>query len=392
MYKVKANTRFYRANPWNNIYSDRIDVLKKAKKLNKKTVAFVYPIFDSSTFRYRGYNVCETLEYSFQWAGSCFETKEVKELEFELENIDVIVLIRCDWDDEIEHFIDLSKSRGIQVVYDVDDLIYDPKYMPIVIKTLGLNKHTEWNYWFGLTYRNHLVASMCDAFITTNGYLAEYLQKDFGKPCYIIKNYLNWTQEQVSKDYFEQKQGMKADKPFEIGYFSGSNTHVKDIMIAMPEIERLLKKYDDTVLKIVGHMDFPKEYSYLVEKNRIKFVPFQTFVGLQHEQSKVDVNIVPLVNNEFSNCKSELKYFETAIVGTITCATPTYTYKDAIENGDNGYLCEKGDWFSVLEKVYLEGVSTEQQAYIQERALEVYGNKNQLKHVESVLESIHSIN
>lgn len=391
MYNVEANTRFYRANPWNNLYTDRLEILKKAKKLKKKTVAFVYPKFDSSTFRYRGYNVAETLEYSFQWAGACFEMNDIKGLELEIDFIDVLVLIRCDWDEEIEKFINMAKDRGIHVVYDVDDLIYDPKYMPIVIGTLGLNKYTEWNYWFGLTYRNHLVASLCDAFITTNGYLAEYLERDFEKPCYIIKNYLNWTQEEVSKGYFQQKQTLQPEKPFEIGYFSGSNTHVKDLMIAMPEIEKLLLKYDDIVLKIVGYMDLPKKYSYLVEAERIQFVPFQTFVGLQYEQSKVDVNIVPLVNNEFSNCKSELKYFETAIVGTITCATPTYTYKSAIENGDNGYLCEKGEWFDVLEKLYLEGVSAEKQAYIKDRALDVYGNKNQLKYVESIFDSIYDI-
>lgn len=391
MFNVEKSTKYYRTKPWKNSYQDRLEVLKKAKKLNKKTVSFVYPIFDSSTFRYRGYNVSETLEYSFWWAGSYFCGKDVKALETELEYIDVLALIRCDWDAETEQLIASAKSKGIPVVYDVDDLIYDPKYMPTVIKTLGLDKQREWNFWFGLTYRNYLIASKCDAFITTNGYLAEYLEKDFEKPCYIIQNYLNWTQENVSKTYFEQKQMMQPDKPFEIGYFSGSNTHVKDLMIAMPDIEKLMKTYDDVVLKIVGYMDLPEKYDYLVEENRIKFVPFQTFVGLQYEQAKVDVNIVPLVNNEFSNCKSELKYFETAIVGTITCATPTYTYKNAITHGDNGYLCEKGEWFDVLEKLYLEGVSPEKQAYIQQRALEVYGNKNQLKHVESVFDRIFGL-
>lgn len=391
MYDVKENNRVYCPNPWNKLYLERLEILKKAKNLYKKTVAFIYPTFDSSTFRYRGYNVSETLEYSFQWSGAFFELNDISELKLELDCVDVLVLIRCDWDDELEHFITCAKAKGIHVVYDVDDLIYDPKYMPIVIRTLGLNKHTEWNYWFGLTYRNCLVAGMCDAFITTNGYLADYLKKDFEKPGYIIQNYLNWTQEEVSRYYFEQKQRMVPDKPFEIGYFSGSNTHVKDIMIAMPDIEKLMRKYEDVVLKIVGYMNLPKEFDYLVKQNRIQFVPFQTFVGLQYEQSKVDVNIVPLVNNEFSNCKSELKYFETAIVGTITCATPTHTYRGAIKHGDNGYLCEKGEWFDALEKIYLEGVSPEKQAYIQARALEVYGNKNQLKHVESVLDEIYNL-
>ena len=118
--------------------------------------------------------------------------------------------------------------------------------------------------------------------------------------------------------------------------------------------------------------------------------PFQTFTDLQVEQAKVDLNIVPLVNNQFSNCKSELKYFETAIVGTITCATPTYTYRQAITHGDNGYLCEAGEWLPVFEKIYAEGVSTEKKQYICKRALEEYGSKSQLKHLEYVFNTVYA--
>lgn len=388
MYDIKTTIREYRNSPWNRPYQDRIDVLQNAKKLGKKTIAFLYPFFDSSTFRYRGYNVAETLEYSFRWSAMYFEMTEIEELEQSISDIDILVIIRCAWDLEMETFIDKAKTCGLKVVYDVDDLIYNPKYMPIVIKTLDLQT-IEWDYWFSLTQRNHMIAEKCDAFITTNGYLAEYLEKDYGKPCYIIKNYLNWIQEEVSKEYLEQKQSMKSDKQFEIGYFSGSPTHVKDLMIVMPEIEQFLNAHEDAILKIVGYMELPEEYTYLVKKNRIQYVPFQTFVGLQQEQAKVDINIVPLVNNQFSNCKSELKYFETAIVGTITCATPTYAYAHAITHGDNGYLCEEGDWLPIFEQIYKDGVSLEKQVYICQKALEEYGSENQLHHVEDVFECIY---
>lgn len=390
MYNIKTSTKEYRKNPWKRPYEDRIEALQSAKKVGKKTIAFLYPVFDSSTFRYRGYNVSETLEYSLEWSGMYFEMTELEELETALPLVDVLVIIRCTWNWEMDDFIDKAKLQGIKVVYDVDDLIYNPKYMPIVIKTLGIEE-SGWDHWFSLTQRNHMVAEKCDAFITTNGYLAEYLEKDYSKPCYIIKNYLNWIQEAISKEYFEQKQKLKSEGQFVIGYFSGSPTHVKDLMIVMPELEQFLNAHEDAVLKIVGYMELPDEYAYLVDENKIQYVPFQTFVGLQKEQAKVDINIVPLVNNQFSNCKSELKYFETAIVGTITCATPTYTYANAIIDGDNGYLCEKGQWLPVFEEIYENGVSPEKQAYICQRALEEYGGKAQLHHVEDIFEKIYGI-
>lgn len=389
MYNIKGITHEYRTSPWNRPCEDRVEVLRNAKKLNKKTVAFMYPIFDSSTFRYRGYNVAETLEYSFQWSGAYFEVGEIPQLEDAIDVLDVLVIIRCGWDFELGDFIQKAKDTGVKVVYDVDDLIYHPKYMPIVIKTLGLKKGEQWDSWFGLTQRNHMIADMCDAFITTNGYLAEYLRKDYDRPCFIVKNYMNWIQEAASVELLAQKLEMKPEGPFIIGYFSGSPTHVKDLMIVMPEIEQFLNNHEDTILRIVGYMELPEEYSYLVKMKRIEYVPFQTFVGLQEEQAKVDLNIVPLVNNQFSNCKSELKYFETAIVGTITCATPTYTYSEAITSGENGYLCEKGEWLPVFEKIYAEGVSAEMKQYICKRALEEYGSQSQLKHLEHVLHTIY---
>lgn len=390
MYKVEGITREYRTSPWNRAVEDRIEVIKNAKKLGQKTIAFMYPEFDSSTFRYRGYNVTETLEYSFQWTAAYFQLEDIASLLEAMEYVDVLVVIRCGWDFELGDLIVKAKESGARIVYDVDDLIYHPKYMPIVIKTLGLKKGQQWDSWFGLTQRNHMIADMCDAFITTNEYLAGYLREDYDRPVYIIKNYLNWIQEAVSEELFCQKQTMKTEKPFIIGYFSGSPTHVKDLMIVMPEIEQFLKNHEDTKLRIVGFMKLPEEYKYLVDEGRIEFVQFQTFVGLQIEQAKVDLNIVPLVNNEFSNCKSELKYFETAIVGVPTCATPTCAYKTGITHGDNGYLCEKGEWLPVFEKIYAEGVSPEYQEYICKKALEQYGGKNQLKHVEQVFDSIYN--
>lgn len=389
MYQIKSVNEIYRANPWQIPYYERMDGLKRSKKAERKTVAFLYPQFDSSTFRYRGYNITETLEYSLRWGGAYFERKDIAVLMNDLKYIDVLVMIRCAWEIELDILINKAKQQGTKICYDVDDLIYSPKYMPTVINTLGLERGAEWDFWFGLTARNWLIINKCDATITTNVFLAKYLESDINKPCYIIKNYLNWIQESVSTEYFNQKQNIHSEKMFEIGYFSGSPTHMNDVMVIMPEMEEFLNKYRNSIFKIVGYaMNFPQEYQYLIETGRIQFVPFQTFVGLQYEQAKVDINVVPLVNNEFSNCKSELKYFENAIVGTITCATPSFTYSKAIENGDNGYLCEKGEWLPAFEKIYEQGVQYEQQRYIREEALKSYSFINQLADIELVLDNI----
>lgn len=388
MYRITLTKEAYRDSPWDIPYEDRITKLRKAVSLGMKTVAYLYPEFDSSTFRYRGYNVVETLEYSFSWRGACFQFREREKLSYEKIHIDVLILIRCPWDSRMEDFLHQIKKQGTVIGYDIDDLIYNPKYMQTIIDALGLREDLELNFWYGLTQRNYMVARKCDAYITTNDYLADYLKSDFDKPCYTLKNYLNWIQERVSEYYFEEKQAIENEKPFEIGYFSGSPTHVKDISMIMPEVEEFLNVHSDAVLKIVGYMDLPDKYNYLVEKEKIKYVPFQTFTGLQYEQSKVDINVVPLVNNVFSNCKSELKYFENAIVGTVTCATPSHTYAKAIKNSDNGFLCREGDWLKIFEKLYQDGQNKALQRKIRDVAIKEYSGRNQLEDVEKILESI----
>ena len=135
-------------------------------------------------------------------------------------------------------------------------------------------------------------------------------------------------------------------------------------------------------------MKLPSRYDYLVNEKKIVYVPFQTFVGLQYEQAEVDLNVVPLVNTVFSNCKSELKYFETAIVGTPTCATPSFTYRSAINSGENGFLCERGEWIEIFEEIYNNRDDKEFKEKIRQSALDEYSS---IKMVNTIEETFNNI-
>ena len=388
MYQIVKTKENYRNDPWSIPVSDRMEKVREVIKLGKRVVAFLYPKFDGSTFRYRGYNVAETLEYSFHWAGVCFQYEERKDLLKLVSHVSILVLIRCHWDEEMDELLNKAKENDVKLCYDIDDLVYTPKYMTSLIQALGLKEDFEMNFWFGQTHRNQMLADQCDCFITTNEYLAAFVREDFHKTCYVISNYLNWYQESVSKTYFEQKQNMESQNPFEIGYFSGSPTHVRDLMIALPEIDKFLKLHENAMLKIVGYMDFPREWEHLIKAGKVRFVPFQSFVDLQYEQAMVDVNLVPLVCNDFSNCKSELKFFENAIVGTITCASPTYAFKNVMEAEKNGYLCAEGEWFDALEEIWQSGRNKENSLRIRNWVLDKYSGRNQLQKVETIFQEI----
>ena len=82
--------------------------------------------------------------------------------------------------------------------------------------------------------------------------------------------------------------------------------------------------------------------------DRISQHPFQDYVNLQRLLGSVEINLMPLQCNTFTDCKSELKYFEAASVGTLSIASPSYTYSRAIRHGVNGYLAKAHEWADAI--------------------------------------------
>jgi glycosyltransferase involved in cell wall biosynthesis len=89
----------------------------------------------------------------------------------------------------------------------------------------------------------------------------------------------------------------------------------------------------------------------------LKHQPFHDYVNLQRLISSVEFNLMPLQSNAFTNCKSELKYFEAAIVGTLSIASPTHTYAAEIRDGENGYIAQVHQWASVIQRT-IENIDT----------------------------------
>ena len=59
---------------------------------------------------------------------------------------------------------------------------------------------------------------------------------------------------------------------------------------------------------------------------------------------------MPLQQNAFTNCKSPLKFFEAAAVGTLSIASPSINYALAIEDGATGLVANNYEWDSKLRQ------------------------------------------
>lgn len=384
MYKLKDRV-IKNAEPWDIPIEDRIAVL--AENSSRKKILYVYERVDSSTFRYRVYNMCQSLRYGDKYAGTYFFENELGIAEKYLSKVELIVIARTRWSLKLDNFISKARREGIRILFDVDDIVVDLETLPLLMSTsnVDFNLPQNYDYWFSYVGRMWLAGNLCDGVISTNKFLAENISRVYKKPSFIINNFLNEEQIELAKKIFEEKIKNQSDNPFVIGYFSGSPSHANDFKVVASEIEELMKKYKNINLEIAGYMDLPNNLIEFLHQGRIILSDFVDFLTLQKKISRVDVNIVPLIDNKFTNCKSELKFFEAAIVGTITCATPTYVFKNNIQDGENGFLCEEGKWYTAIERIYKKEIDRSIILRANKYCLEKYSPQKQVSNIEKII-------
>lgn len=390
MYNIKSYD-VINNTPWEIPFSQRVANMLEMKKMGLKVVCYLYERADTSTFRYRVYNMCQALEVGLTWRGVYFFDYELECIYQFINSIDVVIICRYRWNSKIDKIIDFFHENHKIVVFDTDDMVYNEKYIPNIMNTLAVPENEDrLNYWFSYINRISAVERKCDVLTTTNKYLADIMQRDLSKKVYITQNFLNRIQLEVSEAYYLQKKQQCSEGKFIIGYFSGTPSHINDFRVVAPEIKQLLEENKNIILRIVGFMEMPAYLNDLVNKGQIEYEPLVTFTELQKKIAEVNVNIAPLVVNQFTNCKSELKYFEAAIVGTPTCATPTYVFKKGIIHGEDGYLCEQGDWYDTLKNLYdnriKENVKLNEGA--RQKCIEKYAYYNQTNYLENILNQI----
>jgi glycosyltransferase involved in cell wall biosynthesis len=315
-------------------------------------IAYYYDYPDYSTFRYRVYNMIEVLrdetaksaraDVSASW----FCHADGQGLRLVAEIADVVVVCRARYSARVSDLINRCAQRGIKIVYDVDDLVVDPGRAQLILQSLDQNPNSEdaWNYWFGYIARLAATMEMCQEVIVTNAYLASQVQRLTDKRVSIIRNFVNRAQLDVSDRIFEDKRDKKfeRDAHLHLGYFSGSPSHNKDFEIVAGALAKLLDRDQRFRLRIVGYLDV--KAPLLRHADRIERYPMQDYLSLQHLIASTELNLVPLQDNVFTNCKSELKYFEAAIVGTATIASPVFTFSEAIKDDHNGWLSAAYEW------------------------------------------------
>lgn len=334
---------------WSHSLPERVAMLKNGTT----RIAYLAPKPEYGTFRYRCFNPVDALNrHSTSLSASYFFYSDLVTLDNLADSADVLVVSRCPHDAPLDRLYRRFRNQGKRVLFDIDDLVFDSRFTTLVASNLGyLLEEEELNQWTAFISNIGLALQASDGVMTTNAYLAERVSETTPLPVFVAPNTFNDAQQQASKAALALRK--PAGKGLHLGYFSGSQSHSLDFAVVANQLAQFLEESKDSRLTIVGHLDVPAEL--LQSEGRVTVKPFMDFLEMQSLLRTIDLNIVPLQDSPFTWSKSELKYFEAALVETPTLASSTPVFTNAIQHGVNGYLAGSTEWLDALQMIESQG-------------------------------------
>ena len=263
---------------------------------------------------------------------------------------------------EIENIVKRARKEKIALVYSLDDNLLD------------LNKYKSW-YSHPTADEKTIIRFLlreADAVLVSTQKLYDRVKK-FNQNITIIDNNLD---EKIIP-FGERK--MKHNREIRIGYM-GTFTHDDDFREILPAVIKINKRFNNIKFEIVGALSDARllrsipNINVLNIKNNYEYIKFWNW---SKQNIFWDIAIAPLKLNEFTECKSDIKFLDYAALKTPGIFTSTPGYKYSVIHKYNGILVENqtSAWIDALELLILD----------EELRLKLAENANRYLHSQRIL-------
>ena len=195
------------------------------------------------------------------------------------------------------------------------------------------------------TERRRRLLIAADLVTVSTGYLARCVE-ELGRRSVVIPNSINTEQQRVAAETMATR---RRHDGLRIAYLSGSATHQRDFAECERALLAVMDRHDDVRFRLVGYLDLGPGWQRY--GSRVEHINLLSPADMLRCLGEVDINLAPLERgNPFCEGKSELKFFEAALVGVPTVASATETFVAAIEDGVTGLVVRSDDeWECALE-------------------------------------------
>ncbi|QNT77939.1 glycosyltransferase [Entomobacter blattae] len=258
---------------------------------------------------------------------------------------DCLIVWRAEFSGHVDIMIHLAHEKGIPVIFDADDIVFKPELARIDIidgiRTIGSTEyHTE---QFFTNVRRTLVRS--DYGIASTPELAQQMSEAI-PPVQVMRNIYDRTMLTFARRCVRQRQLLASDGLIRIGYTSGTRTHQKDFLVALPALIKVLRQRPEVRLVLFRESGnkrpilIMEEFPELLElSSQVEWRDTVPLEELSYEFSRFDISIAPLeVDNIFCNAKSEIKFTEAALANVCSVVSPTGPFKRLVIHGKTGFL------------------------------------------------------
>ncbi len=290
---------------------------------------------------------------------------------------DVIIFYRVPAVPKVIKAMAQTNAAGKLSLYEIDDLIFEPVYPP-ALSTYGgyvsIDTYRELTRGMALF---HAAARHCRFGLASTVPLQQRLAElVFGKHCLLHRNGLDSLNEIA--DLKEHSKGT-----LDIFYGSGTQAHNQDFIdLALPAIQKLLRKHKHLRLVIVGYLKLPNSFTTEFADQLSLLPPIKSVQGYWSLLRNADINLAVLHDDEINACKSELKWFEAACYGVPSVVSATQNYRDVIRDGEDAFLAATAEqWEAAITKLVESPElrknmgKAAQQRTVEEYSLEVLGNQ-----------------
>jgi len=292
---------------------------------------------NQASFQYRCINQAEAL-HKADIQADAFKIDEFNLAD--LNKYNIIVFHRVISTEAIELFMHRHPEKTY--IYDADDLIFAQSHLTILPDIEKKSSESKHILLKELINKEKLVR-MCDYAIgSTPAIVKQFI--DMGLKAFMVPNLVN--DETIKAFNIEPnvRDGIT------LGFVSGSQTHDDNLNLISPILAGLFNKYETLRLKIIGPIQLPE--GLLDYQRRIDQIDFVDFAKLSTVMSDIDINLAPLIKNQFNQGKSALKFLEASLLKIPTVASAIGGFKQTITSGDNGYLANTDkDWSLHLSRL-----------------------------------------
>ncbi len=271
------------------------------------------PYFDPSV-RYRCFNFANELIRRGHSA-TVISQVNFQNIYKELPEYDAYIFHRPYLTQELSEFL-LEHNDDKLIVADFDDLIFDVRYadMTPMVRVRGGDSKAVRSY---LSKTND-AASLFSRFTLSTVPLKEHAEEMFphGKSI-VLSNSIDPGFIGLSR--IARQNSPIAQRPFSLGYFSGTASHDKDFAMITPLIIERLKATGERIL-LVGPLVVPENLLKL--GSQVVVMPLVSFHELAKTMAQCVTVLAPLEDTIFTLSKSGLKFFEAVLAGCDVIATP----------------------------------------------------------------------